>query len=99
MRSIQYISNRVNCEERLQVLGDAVLSLAKISDKFLRRANAEEVPDEAALRLINYLLSFESFQELESYWFYYYDPKNLGEWEIILDHVYRRSITAKHLMN
>lgn len=99
MENIKRISKRVDCEERSRILVDAVLSLSRISDRFLRRANAENVPDDKVINILNYMLSDESFKELESYWFYLYDPWDPEQWEKILDHVYRRSITDNHLMN
>ena len=99
MKRIEKIAKSVDCIERVKILGGATLSIARIADKLLKRANTENVPDEKVLDLIRYLRSFESFQELESYWFYLYNPKDPEEWEAVLDHVYRRSITPKHLLN
>ncbi len=99
MKNLETIKQKVKIQDRERILRNEVLSLAQVADKLLRRASRENVPDERVLWLIDYLLSFEAFAELESYWFYFYDPKNLNTWNEILDHVYRRSITPKHFLN
>lgn len=99
MKRIDQIARAAKIEERVQVLGDEVLSMAEVWDLLIKRANRERVPNQRYYNLLRYLRSFDSFLELESYWFYLYDPWNPEEWEKVLDHVYRRSITATGLMN
>jgi hypothetical protein len=92
-------SNNKDIYERIKILGNSLLSVDKISDRFLQRANKERIQNAKVLKMLNYLLSFECFQELESYWFWYYDPEDPEEWNEILDHVYQRSLTPNDLMN
>ncbi len=88
-----------DANERVKILQDEVLSMTAIDQIFLKRAQKERISDDQAIKLLNYLRSFESFEELESFWFWYYDPRNPYQWFKILDHVYRRSITENYLMN
>lgn len=99
MKNIRHIANQVNIEERCSILGDEVLKLDEVADKLLHKANRDRVSDAKAINLINYMRSSEFFQEMESYWFYLYDPKKPETWEAIINHVYKRSITPKYLMN
>lgn len=99
MEDSRSITRTENIKERVQKLGNAVLSVSRISDQFLRRAQRENASDKKVLKLLNYLLSFECFRELESNFFWYYDPENPEEWNEILDHIYNRSMTQNHLMN
>jgi len=99
MKSLSSKSNNKDIYERIKILGNSFLSVAKISDRFLQRANKERIQDAKVLKMLNFLLSFECFQELESYHFWYYDPYNPEEWNKILDHIYHRSLTETHLMN
>jgi len=99
MKSLSSKSNNTDIYERIKILGNSILSVAKISDRFLQRANKERIQDAKVLKMLNFLLSFECFQELESYHFWYYDPYDQEEWNKILDHIYHRSLTETHLMN
>jgi len=99
MQDLRTIARNAWFQDREKILKDEVLSMNDIADRMIRRAGKENVSDRMAIKLINYLESFEAFQELESYWFYLYDPENLEVWNEILDHVYRRSITPIQIMN
>jgi aspartate carbamoyltransferase catalytic subunit len=99
MKDLATIARENEISERVRILEDEALSMAQVDQLFLSRAQKERITDDKALKLLNYLRSFESFKELESYWFWYYDPRNPKQWYKILDHVYRRSITENHLMN
>ena len=92
-------TNQINIEERCQILEDEVLCMVEVEQLFLSRAQRERLPDEMVLKLLRYLFSWDSFKELESYWFWNYDPNKPGRWFKILDHVYRRSITPKQFLN
>jgi hypothetical protein len=70
-----------------------------IDQIFLQRAQQERISDRQAIKLLNYLNSWDSFKELESFWFWYYDPRNPKQWYKILDHIYKRNITPNDLMN
>jgi len=99
MKDIRQISNRVSIAERVRIIGDRTFSVAEIADNFLQRANQERIADRKVIKLLDFMLSFEAFSELESYFFYLYDPNDLSIWNEILDHVYARSITEAYLMN
>ena len=99
MKNISTIARESEILKRARSLGEETLSMDKVEDQLIRRAKNENVPFSKLTGLFLYLLSFEAFRELESYWFYLYDPWNTEEWEKVLDHVYRRSITDNHLMN
>lgn len=85
--------------KRAKILENCEFPIIKIIDQFLRRANSEVIDDEQAICLIDFLVSFECFEDLEHYYFYYYDPNSLEIWKEILDHIYKRSITSVYLMN
>ena len=99
MEDIRTIARNAWFQDRERILKDEVLSMNDIADQMIRRAGKENVSDNMAMKLINYLESFESFQELEGYHFYLYDPEDPEIWNEILDHVYRRSITPNYIMN
>lgn len=99
MKDLRTIAQTAWIQERERILKDEVLSIAQIADKLLKRANDEKISDTQALNLINYLRSFEAFQELEGYHFYLYDPEDPEIWNEILDHIYKRSITPNYIMN
>ena len=63
-------------EERALVLKEEVLSINEVGLLFLARAEKERISDEQAIKLLDYLRSFECFQELESYHFWFYDPNH-----------------------
>jgi hypothetical protein len=88
-----------DANERVKILQDEVLSMTAIDQIFLKRAQKERISDDQAIKLLNYLNSWDSFEELESFWFWYYDPRNPKQWYKILNHIYKRSITPTYLMN
>lgn len=99
MDNIRFISKRTDFDERMKVLDQEALSLNNITQDFLRRADNDDLSDDQAIKLIDYMNSSDFFAELEAYHFYLYDPLNISKWNDVLCHIYSRSISPIQMMN
>lgn len=82
------MGRRADCEERERILRGEVLDMNDIYCKMMNWASIEARSDEQVIKIVEYLYSFESFQEIESFWFYQFNPDNTMSWDKILHLVY-----------
>lgn len=88
IKNLRKKAREVDWEERERALEDEVLDLEEIWVKMLHWASIDQRSDEEVIKLVEYLYSFECFQELEGLFTYRYHPDNQKTWEETLHMVY-----------
>ena len=99
MRSFQSIDVIARAEflDVLDLVGEYI-TLPKIKRDLWHRGYEEQISFKQQMKLGKFLISDEFFKEVEPLLFYHYKD-GTDVWEKELDHIYRRSITPKHLIN